>query len=103
MPDPDASREIPPPAVAKAARPASAPTPELCRSLAARIHDDVLQSLALCSLQAELSRRLWETGQPEQALAELGGIGDGLDAAVAALREVINALLAAAAAEQPRP
>ncbi|SRR5581483_731942 len=72
------------------------PTPELCRTLAARIHDDVLQSLALCSLQAELCHRLWEAGQPDQALTELSGIGDGLEAAVTALREVMNVLLAAA-------
>ena len=102
MPDPDPASETPPLAAARAVGPASAPTAELFRFLAARIHDDVLQSLALCSLQAELSRRLWETGQPDQSLTELSGIGDGLEAAVAALREVINALLAAAAAEQSR-
>jgi signal transduction histidine kinase len=82
--------------VATPGGPAGPPTAELCRALAARIHDDVLQSLALCSLQAELSRRLWEAGQPDQALTELTGIGDGLEAAVTALREVMNVLLAAA-------
>ena len=62
-------------------------SPALCLLLAHRIHDDVLQSLALCSLQGELARRLCEAGQPEQALAELGGMGEALGSAVAALRD----------------
>jgi hypothetical protein len=76
----------------------SGASPALCRALAVRIHDDVLQSLALCSLQGELARRLWDAGQPEQALAELGGMSEALDAAVAALREVTATLLAAGGA-----
>jgi Histidine kinase len=71
-------------------------SPALCLLLAQRIHDDVLQSLALCSLQGELARRLWAAGQPEQALAELGGMGEALEAAVAALRDVTATLIAAA-------
>lgn len=70
-------------------------SPALCLLLARRIHDDVLQSLALCSLQGELARRLWDAGQPEQALAELGGMGEALEAAVAVLREVTTTLIAA--------
>ncbi len=76
------------------------PTPEFCRQLAARIHDDALQSLALCSLQIDLARRLWEGGEVEQALSEVAGISDGLESAVATLREVTNALLAAASYER---
>jgi Histidine kinase len=74
---------------------AMAASPALCLLLAHRIHDDVLQSLALCSLQGELARRLWAAGQPEQALVELGGMGEALEAAVAALREVTASLIAA--------
>jgi signal transduction histidine kinase len=75
-----------------------AASPALCLLLAHRIHDDVLQSLALCSLQGELARRLWDAGQPEQALAELGGMGEALEAAVAVLRDITNTLMAAATA-----
>ncbi len=100
MPDADPRSDLPIADGHRSAEPV-APTPELCRQLAARIHDDVLQSLALCSLQAELSRCLWESGEPEQALRELSGIGDGLEAAAGALRDVMSALVAAAAFDQP--
>ena len=76
-------------------------SPALCLLLARRIHDDVLQSLALCSLQGELARRLCDTGQPEQALAELGRMEEALEAAVAALRDVTTALIAAGNAPAP--
>ena len=76
-------------------RPAMSASPALCLLLAHRIHDDVLQSLALCSLQGELARRLCDAGQPEQALAELERMGEALEAAVAALRDVSTALIAA--------
>jgi hypothetical protein len=39
------------------------PTPQRCQQWANLIHDQVLQSLGLCALQADLCRRLWETGQ----------------------------------------
>jgi hypothetical protein len=93
--------DAPPPTGESAGRgappepPAMLASPALCLLLARRIHDDVLQSLALCSLQGELARRLWDAGQPEQALAELGGMGEALESAVAALRDVTTTLIAA--------
>ena len=96
--------DAPPPTGESAGRgaptdpPVVAASPALCLLLARRIHDDVLQSLALCSLHGELARRLWDAGQPEQALAELGGMGEALEAAVAALRDVTTTLIAAGTA-----
>lgn len=73
-------------------------TPELCARLAYTIHDDVLQSMALCMLQATLCRRLWESGQVPEALAELDAISGELDSAANVLRGIVTDLRAAAEA-----
>lgn len=65
--------------------------------LARVIHDNVLQSLAVSLLQAELCRRLWESGQSDQAFSELGGVVSELEAAAEKLREVMTDLRAAGA------
>lgn len=69
--------------------------------VAARIHDDVLQSLGAALLQSELCQRLWELGQPEQALGELGDLTKQLESAVDALREIMNELMRATLDEPP--
>lgn len=53
------------------------------------IHDQVLQSLAVSSIQAELCRRLWERGRPEEAVAELAGIQTEIEAAADLLRGLL--------------
>lgn len=56
--------------------------PELDR-LAGLIHDGILQSLGVCVLEMELSRRFAGTGQRAEAAAEMDG-------ALAALQEAIE-------------
>jgi hypothetical protein len=85
-----------PPGAAQPPAARVAATPEQCEQWANLIHDQVLQSLGLCLLQADLCRRLWDTGQPEQALAELQGVNEELDTTVDTLRQLIAELLAAA-------
>lgn len=67
-----------------------------CRELATVIHDGALQSIALCLLQTELAKRLWERGEPERAVSELQAIAPELEAAADMLRQVIAALVALA-------
>lgn len=68
------------------------PVELICERAAAAIHDDVLQSLALCMLQVELCRRLWEGGDAEAGLAELDGMTSEIDRAAEALRQVVGDL-----------
>jgi histidine kinase len=56
------------------------------------IHDEVLQSLGISMLQAELCRRLWENGQPTEAFDELKGVVREIEAAVEVLRHVMRDL-----------
>ena len=69
----------------------------LHEQLARVIHDNVLQSLALSLLQAELCRRLWESGEGDRAFSELVGVVAELEAAADKLREVMLDLRAAGA------
>ncbi|HLI26426.1 MAG TPA: histidine kinase [Chloroflexota bacterium] len=73
-----------------------------CRELATAIHDGALQSIALCLLQTELAKRLWERGEPTRALGELQAITPELEAAAEMLRHVITELLALADAPEHR-
>ena len=57
--------------------------------LARVIHDQVLQSLGLALLQAELCRRLWDNGQGEDAATELDGVVQELESAVDELRGIM--------------
>ena len=59
------------------------------------IHDDVMQSLGISMLQAELCRRLWENGREPEALEELQGRRREIEAAVGELRHVMRDLHAA--------
>ena len=63
--------------------------PAFTEHLAGLIHDQVLQSLGLALLQAELCRRLWENGQGEDAASELAGVVQELESAVDVLRGVM--------------
>ena len=58
--------------------------------LAGFIHDDILQSLGVCVLEAELSRRFASRGQRAEAVAELDG---GLAALQAAIEQSRGALV----------
>ena len=71
-------------------------SPAFADHLAGVIHDEVLQSLGLALLQAELCRRLWENGQGEDGATELSGVVQELEAAVDALRGVMADLRVAA-------
>ncbi len=84
--EPTSNRALPPPARATIAA-------ARCRELATLIHDGALQSIALCLLQTELARRLWERGEPERALGELQAVAPQLETAAEMLREVIAELL----------
>ncbi len=88
------------PIAPSSAAPASAgrgtPSAQLCSRLADVIHEQVLQSLGLCLLQAELCRRMWNSGQEQHALAELDGVSRELESAVDVLRQVTADLLSAA-------
>ena len=66
---------------------------ERCRELATEIHDHALQSIALCLLQTELAKRMWDRGEPEKALAELQSIAPELESTAMMLREVMNELI----------
>ncbi len=92
-------------AAARAAAPMTplnaASLPEQCERGAHLIHDQVLQSLGLCLLQADLCRRQWENGEEQAALAELNGLNEELDTAIAVLRQVVSELLTAARAPTP--
>ena len=50
--------------------------------LAGLIHDDILQSLGVCVLEAELSRRFARKGQRAEAVAELDGALAALQSAI---------------------
>src|SRR5581483_12277543 len=54
--------------------------------LAGIIHDRVLQSLGVALLQAELCRRLWDDGEPAEAMTELDGVVASIESAVDGLR-----------------
>ena len=56
------------------------------------IHLHVLQSLALSQLQIELSRRMCEMGDDQQALAELDIAAQQLDEAAAVLQQIMHEL-----------
>src|SRR5215207_5038534 len=68
--------------------------PKRCRELATEIHDHALQSIALCLLQTELAKRMWDRGEPEKALAELQSIAPELESTAVMLRDVMNELMA---------
>ena len=72
------------------------PTTNRCRELATEIHDHALQSIALCLLQTELAKRMWERGEPERALSELQGIAPELEATAEMLRSIMSELMAIA-------
>jgi hypothetical protein len=84
---------LPPSTLLRASLTAS---PAFADHLAGVIHDEVLQSLGLALLQAELCRRLWENGQGEDGAAELSGVVQELETAVDALRGVMADLRVAA-------
>jgi hypothetical protein len=56
------------------------------------IHLHVLQSLALSQLQIELSRRMCEMGDDQQALAELDIAAQQLDEAATVLQQIMHEL-----------
>ncbi|MGE3912094.1 MAG: hypothetical protein AB7K36_22230 [Chloroflexota bacterium] len=62
-------------------------------SVAGLIHDDVLQSLGVAVLGVDLGRRLHERMRYEQALAELTGIVDALELALASTEGLAPDLL----------
>lgn len=64
----------------------------LAQRVARMIHDRVLQSLGVAMLQADLCRRLWRSGQDEEAMAEFESVLAGLDAALDELRAVMREL-----------
>ncbi|MBI3964344.1 MAG: histidine kinase dimerization/phosphoacceptor domain-containing protein [Chloroflexi bacterium] len=66
--------------------------PTLHERLARLIHDDVLQSLGVSLLQAELCKRMIESDKPDDAIVELNGVVDGVEAAVSSLRHVMTEL-----------
>ncbi|MCC7369212.1 MAG: hypothetical protein IT306_12360 [Chloroflexi bacterium] len=70
---------------------ASAATPA---AVAARIHDDILQSLGVAVLGVDLGRRLHERMRYEQALSELEGIVAALELAIASTERLLPELLA---------
>lgn len=57
--------------------------------LAGVIHDDILQSLGLCVLEAELCLRFAHKGQRTEADAELDGMLDALQTAIAQSRRAL--------------
>jgi hypothetical protein len=61
-------------------------------ALARLIHDDVLQSLGVAVLGVDLCRRLHQKMRYEQALAELEGIGEALDLALASSEQLLPEL-----------
>jgi len=87
------------PAPVQPSSPTLVPSAQLCNRLARTIHDQVLQSLALCLLQTDLCRRLWDSGQAPDALAELTGIAREVESAAEVLRQVVSDLRTAGAAK----
>jgi hypothetical protein len=81
------------------------------KTLAQLIHDDVLQMLGVCLLEAELCRRFSQKGQPEQVVAELNEVLQALGSVVATSQRVLGDPQVAAAmpsilsssAERARP
>jgi glucose-6-phosphate-specific signal transduction histidine kinase len=69
------------------------PTPDgLYERLADVIHDQVMQSIGVAMLQADLCRRLWESDQDAEAALELEQLLAALDEATVSLREVMRHL-----------
>jgi hypothetical protein len=66
--------------------------PRLKARIADAIHLHVLQSLALTQLQIELSRRMCEIGQEQQAVAELDVAAQQLQEAARALQQIMHEL-----------
>lgn len=62
------------------------------KRIAQDIHDDVLQILGFNLMKIDLIDRLWEKGEPEQALEHLSELRDTIDSAIAKLREIITEL-----------
>ncbi len=60
--------------------------------LARLIHDDVLQTLGVCLLEAELCRRFWKKGQRAQVVEELVAVMEGLEAALETSRPIVDDL-----------
>jgi hypothetical protein len=59
-------------------------------TLAEVIHDDILQMLGVCLLEAELCRRFWKKGQQEQVVAELNEMVKILEAAAESSHRVLG-------------
>ena len=64
--------------------------------LADVIHDEVLQSIGVSILQADLCRRLWADRREAEAGVEMDNLVQALDRAVEALRHVLSDLRVAA-------
>jgi two-component system sensor histidine kinase DegS len=62
------------------------------KRIAQDIHDDALQILGFNLMKIDLIERLWEKGEPEQALQHLGELRGTIETAIAKLREVITEL-----------
>ena len=69
----------------------SAPTPDFER-VGRLIHDEVLQTLGVALLQAELCRRFWGRARDGQIVAELDGVISALDATATASRDAVDEL-----------
>ena len=70
---------------------APVPAPDF-ESLARLIHDDVLQTLAVGVLKAELCHRSWGRAKDGQILAELAGVISALEDTAAACHSTIDEL-----------
>lgn len=79
-------------------RPPGGSDPTYFAQLERRIHDDVLQSLGVSLLGAELCRRLWAAGQQEEALHELDEVVRETEAAIEVLRTIMCELHVGSAA-----
>jgi hypothetical protein len=61
-------------------------------AVAGLIHDDLLQSLGVAVLGVDLGRRLHQRMRYEQALAEMTGIVDALELALASSEQIVPVL-----------
>ena len=70
--------------------------PSLYTHVKHAIHDEIMQSIGVCLLEADLCRQLWQDGRGEEALQELNAMHDALRSAVEVLRHVLGDLALAA-------
>src|SRR2546421_3548521 len=74
---------------------------QLHARFASTIHEHVLQALAISLMQVELSKRLCESGQQDQAVAELDTAATQLQAAADVLHQLMRDLSASGSLARP--